>query len=383
MVISPQRSALIDVLLPVFNAQTTIEQAIQSIQRQTITNIRIIVVNDGSTDGTRSILSRLVQEDRRILVLDQPNSGIVDALNAGLEACEAEFVARQDADDISFPERLKRELDHLLHHPGCVAVSGNVHEIDQNGVRRGNTSHFPLIAVGDSTYIPAREPFLMHPFLMARREAIEQIGGYRYVFHAEDADLYWRLSSYGSLENLGLLGEYRIHAGSVTSRTVTNGRVGAVQSQLAAISHQRRLSNRHDIHFEKSMLIRYEEARSLEAIVSLASAQLDEHESAFLALGSAAKLLTLAQYRPYTLEIADLRYAREVFGKYLGIANPLNRKSLCSLYVAAMAKQAKDRRFRPFFSMASLAIVAEWASEKVAQRLLSQQPDSRGRNEYR
>lgn len=214
----------------------------------------------------------------------------------------------------------------------------------------------------------------MHPFLMVRREAIERIGGYRYVFHAEDADLYWRLSSLGSLENLGLLGEYRIHTGSVTSKTVTNGRIGAVQSQLAAISHQRRLSSGRDIRFEKSMLARYEEARSLDAIVDIASAQLANRERAFLALSSAAKLLTLAQYRPYVLEIADLRYAREAFGKHLGIADPTNRKGLYSLYMAAMVKQARDGRLRSLLSMASPAIVAKWVCQKVAEQLRIQQP---------
>src|SRR5689334_14700000 len=92
--------ARIDVLIPAYNAETTIESALASIQTQTIQDIRIIVVNDGSTDRTGEILEKLKSKDPRIEVITTVNGGIVDALNHGLQACSADYIARHDADDI-------------------------------------------------------------------------------------------------------------------------------------------------------------------------------------------------------------------------------------------------------------------------------------------
>src|SRR5262249_15146104 len=111
---------IVSVLLPVSNGATTIREAIESLQQQTFTSFGIIVIDDGSTDRTPEVLAALAARDSRITVLTQPNGGIVDALNAGLRLCRAEFIARQDADDISDPSRLEMELDYFRSHPDCV-----------------------------------------------------------------------------------------------------------------------------------------------------------------------------------------------------------------------------------------------------------------------
>src|SRR5262249_62262769 len=115
--------SIVDILLPVFNGAVTITEAIESLQRQTFTNFRIIVVDDGSTDQTPEVLAALAARDSRITVLTKSNGGIVDALNAGLRLCQAEFVARQDADGVSDPSRLAVELDYLRSHPDCEALA--------------------------------------------------------------------------------------------------------------------------------------------------------------------------------------------------------------------------------------------------------------------
>ena len=82
------KQSIVDVVLPVFNGATTITEAIESLQRQTFTGFRIIVIDDGSTDRTPEVLAALAAGDSRITVLTQPNAGTVDALNAGLRLCQ-------------------------------------------------------------------------------------------------------------------------------------------------------------------------------------------------------------------------------------------------------------------------------------------------------
>jgi glycosyltransferase involved in cell wall biosynthesis len=216
----------VDVLIPVYNAAETLEDSIASIQTQTVTNIRLIVVNDGSSDGTALILHRLAAQDPRITVISTENNGIVDALNTGLEICTAPYLARMDADDLAFPERFAQQIAYLEENRDCIALAGNVWHVDQAGRRTGTRTSFAPEMNADPYWAPSREPYLMHPFLMARTEAVRNVGGYRYVFHAEDTDLYWRLAHDGRLYNLpDLLGEYRLHANSISGASILNGRI--------------------------------------------------------------------------------------------------------------------------------------------------------------
>src|ERR1700736_3109855 len=94
---------IVDVLIPVYNGAPTVRESLNSIRAQTIRDIRIVVIDDGSTDATVEILAELAREDPRIVTIRKPNGGIVDALNLGLQHCRAEFLARFDADDIAYP----------------------------------------------------------------------------------------------------------------------------------------------------------------------------------------------------------------------------------------------------------------------------------------
>ena len=98
---------LIDVLITAFNSAPTIEEAVGSILGQTVREIRVVIVDDGSTDETPAILRRMAANDSRIEIITKPNGGIVDAANVGLVHCRAEFLARQDSDDIASPDRLR------------------------------------------------------------------------------------------------------------------------------------------------------------------------------------------------------------------------------------------------------------------------------------
>jgi len=330
--------AQIDVLIPAYNAEGTIRESLESILGQTIRDIRIVVVNDGSTDSTGAVLDEMAGQDDRILVVHQTNGGIVDALNSGLDHCYSDFIARHDADDIAFPNRFDRELDYLRGHPDCIAVSAKAHIIDTNGTRTGMVTDHGDPQSANPGSIPPHEPHLMHPFLMIRRSAIEEVGRYRHVFHAEDADLYWRLQLLGGLVNLpDILGEYRIHTASVTSKSILNGRVNAINSQLAAISELRRRAKTPDIVFDKSLLLAYHKARSLQGMVEVASTLLTDLERHRLELGAVLKLFEMALYRPYKLELNDCVYGRKVIARNRGQPSEVRKQmDLLSIYISAM-----------------------------------------------
>ena len=269
----------VDVLIPVFNAEKTIFSAISSIQSQTIKNIRIIVVNDGSSDGTLPILEGMAQSDDRLILVNKENSGIVDALNCGLTYCTAEFVARHDADDIAMPSRIAVQLEYLRDNQDCAAVGCNIWHINGAGHRTGSRTHFNGDAHPDPYFAPAKEPYLMHPVLMIRTNLIKGLGGYRYVFHSEDADLYWRLVGIGRLHNVpDILGEYRIHNNSISGASITNGRIQAIYSQLAVISYLRCRDGVPDIKFERTMLSELTGAQTTEDAINISSTWIEEGE---------------------------------------------------------------------------------------------------------
>lgn len=298
---------MIDVLIPAFNAGRTIESAVRSILDQTVRDLRVIVVDDGSTDDSAAILARLADADPRLEIVTTPNRGIVDALNTGLAKCRSDLVARHDADDIAFPNRLERQIAYLEANPDCVAVGCNVWRIDAEGRRIGKTN-VGGEAWGDTSLIPSWEPYLLHPFLTARRSALEAVGGYRYVFHAEDTDLYWRLAPLGRLFSLhDVLGEYRVHSGSITSGSIRNARIGAVEAQLAAISAARRASGREDLPFPRSALAKLQAADDLETVIDGVAADLDEAERRYLEVASAAKMLELRLYREFRFTRGDMK----------------------------------------------------------------------------
>jgi glycosyltransferase involved in cell wall biosynthesis len=305
---------IIDVVLPVYNAASTIRESVNSIRAQTLENIRIIIVDDGSTDHTPRVLAELANLDNRIHLLQKPNGGVVETLNLALQYCGAEFVARQDADDISDPIRLERQYDYLKVHKDCVAVSCGARHIDVDGTPTGHVTFGSLGELANPYSMYATEFYLLHPFLMVRRSLLRKAGNYRFVYHSEDTDLYWRLSELGSLHIDDIvLGSYRMHDQSISGGSILNGRIMAVSSQLAALSARRRTANRPDIPFRKEAINEYRKAQSLRGICNVAQRDLDAHEAAYLRIASSAKLLDLAAYRPYNIERQDAHFIREAY----------------------------------------------------------------------
>ena len=336
---------LVDVLLPVYNGAATIAESIESLLQQTVSRLRILVVDDGSKDATAEILADLSRRDPRVVVITQPNGGIVEALNHGLSHVTAPFVARQDADDISFPDRIQRQLEAFEAEPSLVAVSGSCIHIDTDGRETGSHYTVPDTDAADDHSLPANEPYLLHPFLMVRSEAFTAVHGYRYVFHSEDTDLYWRLREVGRLKNFPTaLGKMRLHAGSISNASLQNGRIMAVQSQLAAISARRRADGREDLAFPRTALAEYRTAPDLQAMIGIAGRSLNDAERDYLRKATAVKLLELASGRMYEIDDVDCAFIREVYTS-LSPAQIGSRSVANWAYRATVTRLLNQRRF--------------------------------------
>lgn len=307
---------LVDVILPVRNYARYLAQSVSSILAQSERRIRLIAIDYGSSDETPRILADAAARDPRVDVRRIETSSLVEALNAGLAAATAPFVARQDADDVSFPERLGRQLAVLEADRDLVAVSGSCLHIDADGTRTGSRYAPGDPAAADCAAIPATEPYLLQPFLVVRRSAFEAVGGYRrgFVTFAEDSDLYWRLTRIGRLANLDdPLGLMRLHSGSVTSRSIENGRILAIFSQLAALSHRRVLSGATGLEPGVDWIARMRAAGTLEGMLGVASEALAHAEHRHLTIASAVKLLELCNSRSLVPDRSDCLFLRGVY----------------------------------------------------------------------
>lgn len=340
-------SPVVDVLIPVYNSAATIVESIKSIQEQTVSNIRILVVDDGSTDKSRELIEAIVEQDPRVEYVRKPqNSGIVDALNLGIERCKAPYVARHDADDLAYSNRFRVQLDYLSSHPECLAVGAIARHIDADGKPLGGYSKLPPPELADPKWIPSREPYLMHPFLMMRKDALMAVGGYRYAFHSEDTDLYWRLQELGGLYNIPeLLGDYRIHAGSITSKSVRNARIGAINSQLAAISAVRRRTGQADLDFPRERVAACEVAGTVENMLEVVAKELARDEYEYLTLAVAAKLAESAGYRLHHLDREDCDFIRRTLSKSLHALSSENAEEIKERLIIVGTKMFYRRQF--------------------------------------
>ncbi|WP_169981013.1 glycosyltransferase family 2 protein [Tautonia rosea] len=199
------RPPCISVLMPAYNAERYVEQAVRSVLGQTFTDFEFLIINDGSTDQTGAILERLAEEDERIRLVSRPNTGYVAALNEMIGMARASLLARMDADDVALPERFERQVAYLQAHPDCLVVGSAVQVVDSDGdplcVWNIDVSNHEQI---DLHHLNGRRgAVLCHPSVLMRADAVRAVGGYRPELEpAEDMDLYLRLAERGRLANL-------------------------------------------------------------------------------------------------------------------------------------------------------------------------------------
>jgi glycosyltransferase involved in cell wall biosynthesis len=210
-------SPTISVVMPVHNGERFLREAVVSILTQTFTDLELIVVDDGSTDGTPVILEELATADPRLIVIRfDVNRGVSEAANEGCRRARGSFIARMDADDVSLPERLEKELAFLEANPDVAVVGSWVRRIDEHG------------APGEVQTLPC-EPALVawsmlffnsiaHPTALFRREALTIASVYTSEYpRTEDYALLSVLSRQTRLANIPeVLLHYRVWSGNMS-----------------------------------------------------------------------------------------------------------------------------------------------------------------------
>lgn len=224
----------LSVLLPVYNGERFLGEAIESILAQTVTDFEFIIINDGSRDGTGAIIDHYAARDGRIRVFHQENRGLVDTLNRGIALARAPLIARMDADDISLPRRFELQLPRFENRPDLAVVGGLIILIDDFG-RTIRLADYPT-GGAELIRLLNHDPPVAHPTVIMRRHVVASLGGYRRQYkHAEDYDLWLRVHEAGyAIENVGVpVLHYRQHAEKVSFQHSQQQTLTALVARLA------------------------------------------------------------------------------------------------------------------------------------------------------
>lgn len=191
---------VISVLMPAYNAGKYIADAIDSVLQQTYPEFELLIIDDGSTDNTRKIISTVC--DSRIVYISQSNQGVAAALNRALRLARGKYIARLDADDIAHPLRLEKQLRFLELNPSYVLVGSDAEYLLENGEYL-----FDFTCIAHTHEAILKKLYVYCPFIhsavMYRKQAVEAAGGYSLHAHNfEDYLLWTQLQHHGRFCNL-------------------------------------------------------------------------------------------------------------------------------------------------------------------------------------
>ncbi|NDV95995.1 glycosyltransferase family 2 protein [Dysgonomonas sp. 521] len=211
---------LVSVLIPCYNVERYVEEAVNSIRNQTYPNLEIIAINDCSTDRTGELLEKLASADSRMkIVTNEENLKLIKTLNKGIALCNGDYIARMDADDISLPTRIEKEVDFLEKHPDHDIVSTQFYAFRSENPDKKDLNHSPLHDEQLRAYMLFRSG-ICHPAVMIRKRVFTELGlkfEPEYL-HVEDYALWSEAMYKTKLANLSeplLL--YRVHRYQVSS----------------------------------------------------------------------------------------------------------------------------------------------------------------------
>jgi glycosyltransferase involved in cell wall biosynthesis len=204
--------------MPVRNGGRWLREAVDSMLGQEFRDFELVTIDDGSDDDTVCLLEQCGRDDDRVRVLRQPPQGVVAALNLGVAAARAPYLARLDADDVARPDRLARQLAFIERHDRVDLVGSAARVIDEAGAVIGRIAP-PIDSSKLVRHLRRGNP-IVHSSVMMRADAVRRSGSYRTAFRAaEDYDLWLRMAENGGIANLPEpLVSLRRHDASVSRR---------------------------------------------------------------------------------------------------------------------------------------------------------------------
>jgi hypothetical protein len=222
----------------VCNVDRFLAEAIESILNQTLLDFEFIIIDFGSTDTSRSIVSKYETKDRRIKFQMIPHCGLAEARNAGCFLAQGQYIAIMDADDIAVRDRLMWQVDFMSKHPEVGVLGGAVQWVDVAG-RSLLTATKPVTNHEIQSSLLIQSPF-WQPTVLMRREAFVSVGGYRKAFApSEDYDLWLRIAERFKLANLRqVVLKYRVHPSQVSLRKRKQQTLCGLAAQAATLSRR-------------------------------------------------------------------------------------------------------------------------------------------------
>ena len=211
----------VSVVMPAYNAEAYVSDAITSILEQTYTDFEFIVIDDGSSDRTRAIIASF-RDPRLVVIANERNLGLTASLSKGLAVARGQYIARQDADDVSLPSRLERQVRYFSTHPEIGLLGTWWSHMDESG-RVFQVVRSPANSPAIREALLTSSVFA-HGSVMLRRECVESAGGYQSAAgSAEDLDLWLRLVEKHEVGNVPeQLYRMRVHGASVVGRGLRN-----------------------------------------------------------------------------------------------------------------------------------------------------------------
>ena len=207
--LNDEQAALVSIVLPVYNGEKYLAESLDSVLAQTYQNWELVIINDGSTDGTENLI--LKYQDKRIKYLpNDGNKGIIFSLNRGLQESNGIYIARLDADDIALPHRLEKQVRFLSENLDYDMCGSYFQTIDSNGRLLKNVT-FPANNRDAQSYLLLHNCFC-HSAIMMRTSIAKELKYDEDYQVCEDYDLWYRISRKGKILNLPEFKKlYRVH----------------------------------------------------------------------------------------------------------------------------------------------------------------------------
>jgi glycosyltransferase involved in cell wall biosynthesis len=250
-------NCLVSIILAAYNAEKYIAETIKSVLKQTFCNFELILINDGSNDGTGSIIKKYEAFDRRLRCYSQKNMGPGSARNFGLSKSKGDWIAIIDADDLWRQDKLSRQIAFIKEHPGIVLLGTGFSQIDSDG-HFVKTYRYPSDHESLLHRLERKKEFFPHSASLYKANVVQQLDGYRYRFEpSEDRDLWLRISEKGKMACLyPPLVQIRKHKNQISH--INGGRQQLIAGYAATVSYFIRklggkdpLENKYKIDFFK------------------------------------------------------------------------------------------------------------------------------------